>query len=77
MAMAEKSFASESQEATPERKQRVQVSIDPGLARQIKLIAAALDMSLPDWVNNQLRPIVATELPKVLDNLGLAKNTEK
>ncbi len=60
----------------PKRPKRHQVVLDPDLARKIGVIASALDMSIPDWVNNRLRPIADRELPAVLRELGLGDDKE-
>jgi predicted HicB family RNase H-like nuclease len=49
---------------------RVQVNIDGDLARKARLIAAAMGLSLPDYVNNKLRPIIDEELPAILEQMG-------
>jgi len=61
-------------EVSPDAKRakRYQVLLDPDIARKVAVIAGALDLSIPDWVNNRLRPIVERELPSVLKELGLA-----
>lgn len=58
-----------------ERK-RVQVNLDADLARKIGIIASSLDMSVPDYVNNRLQPIVDDELPRMMDGMGFTKKTE-
>lgn len=41
---------------------RRQVYLDPDLYRKANFIASALDVSLPDYVNARLRPIILAEL---------------
>jgi len=53
------------------RGKRYQVILDPDLVKKIGIIASALDISIPDWVNNRLRPIVEKELPEALLTLGI------
>jgi hypothetical protein len=40
------------------RPKRPQVLIDPEMYRKIGVVAAWLDVSIPDWVNNALAPLV-------------------
>lgn len=61
----------------PSRPKRHQVVLDPDLARMIGVIAAALDMSVPDWVNNRLRPIAQVELQVALKEMGLGDTPKK
>lgn len=62
------------EEVPPDSKKirRRQVELDLDLSRKVAVVAAALDMTVPDWVNNRLRPIVERELPAALRELGLA-----
>ena len=46
---------------------RRQVYLDDDLYRKGGMIAAALGVTLPDWVNNKLRPIIEAELPGILE----------
>lgn len=62
--MAKKKMEAEPE--APKRAKRYQVLLDADLARKIGAIASALDVTVPDWVNNRLRPIVAQEFPKAI-----------
>jgi antitoxin component of RelBE/YafQ-DinJ toxin-antitoxin module len=66
----------QAEEAMEEAK-RVQVYIDPDLAKKARVIASALGVSLPDYVNNKLRPIIERELPITLRELGVAVSDGK
>jgi antitoxin component of RelBE/YafQ-DinJ toxin-antitoxin module len=46
------------------------VSIDDDLIRKVRVIASSLGMTVPDYVNHRLRPVVDEELPRVLRQLG-------
>lgn len=50
---------------------RYSVTLDTDLTRKAGVIASALGISVPDYVNNRLRPIIEKELPKVLRTLGI------
>jgi hypothetical protein len=54
----------------PEDGKRRQVSIDDDLIRKVRVIASSLGMTVPDYVNHRLRPVVDEELPRVLRQLG-------
>lgn len=70
--MAKRCPAAEAEDA-----KRVQVTLDPDIAQKARIIAAALGMTLPDWVNNRLRPVADVELPEVMAELGFTKPKEK
>lgn len=53
-----------------QKQKRYQVTLDPDLVRKIGVIASLGDTSIPDWVNNALRPLVEKELPRALKKLG-------
>lgn len=62
------------QPAPPEpdaKPKRYSVTLDPGLTRKIGALAKLLDMSVPDYVNNRLPPLVEKELREVIDDMGL------
>lgn len=64
------------EEPEPPRRARRTVDLDPELARRIGVIASLLDISIPDYVNNRLRPIVDAELPEALRQMGLPRSQE-
>ncbi len=66
--MARKRPASEEQ--SDNKASRRQVTLDADLYRKAKVIAAALDVTMPDWINARLREVIDRELPAVLADLG-------
>lgn len=48
---------------------RYSVTIDADLVRKLKILAAADDVSPPDWVNNQLRKVVRSQWRATIDEL--------
>lgn len=56
---------------------RYSIVIDPALVRPLKMVAAGLEMSPPDYVNNRLREIVLRELPEALRQAGILDQIEK
>jgi hypothetical protein len=53
------------------RKKETVVLLDPSVARKVKLIAAALDVKIQDWVNNRLSEIVDAALEVAMKEMGL------
>lgn len=47
------------------------VQLDTDLHRKIGVIASWRGMSVPDYVNNMLLPIVAKEFPAAVEEMGL------
>ena len=65
-------------EQEPDKKpKRHQVILDADLARMVGVIASALDMSVPDWVNSRLKPLAEKELPLAMDMMGLTVQPKK
>lgn len=58
------------QVASDEEAKRKQVSIDDDLLRKVRVIASSLGMTVPDYVNHRLRPVVERELPEIMKQLG-------
>jgi predicted ArsR family transcriptional regulator len=54
------------------KRSRIQVDIDPDIKRKIDLIAAALQISPPSWLNNRLKTLVEDEYVRVMRGIGLA-----
>lgn len=48
------------------------VGLEPELHAKIGMLAAAQHLSVPEYVDLRLRPIVEKELPEVLRRMGLA-----
>lgn len=42
------------------------IRLDADLVQKARIIAVALKMSLPDYLEDRLRPLIEKELPKVL-----------
>ena len=54
-------------QATPKKRpKKFAVEIDDDLARKLRVVAGGLGVTVPDFVNNSLRPIVEARLPEVL-----------
>lgn len=62
-------MAKQSSENEDRRKRRL-VDLDDELARKLGVLASLTNQSVPDLVNNLLRPIVDQELPKAMAKLG-------
>lgn len=54
-------------------KQGEQVRLDPAMLRRARVIAAALGMSVNEWIYQRLNPIIEKELPTIWRELGLEK----
>jgi len=63
-------MAKKKPEAVEDEAKRKQVYIVDDLIRKVRVIASSLGMSVPDYVNHRLRPVVEEELPRVLRQLG-------
>lgn len=72
--MAKKKADTPAQADAGAEAKRKQVTLDQDLFRKASVIASAMGISLPDYVNNRLRPIIESELPDVLRQLGVLKS---
>jgi hypothetical protein len=50
-----------------------QVRMPKSLTRRARVIASALDISLPEYIEARLVPIIAGELPGILKELGMSE----
>ncbi len=53
------------------------VDLDLDLVPKVAMVAGALGMSIPSYVNNRLRTVVDAELPGILDAMGLGQCPKK
>lgn len=53
------------------------VIIDPDLVPRLKMVAAALGISGPNYVNTRLAKVINTELEAAIEEMGLGSKSKK
>lgn len=56
--------------ATPEKRKRFPVDLERELARKIGVIASWREVTVPQYVNQLLAPLVEEEFQKVVQEMG-------
>lgn len=57
----------------PKKPPTESVRVEKDVAKHARMVAAALDVSLPDYLSNTLRPIVEQQLREVMAGIGLRR----
>lgn len=59
--------------ARPEKPARYSVVIDAELVPKLKMLAVAIGVKVPDWVNSRLAELVEKELDEAMKKMGYRK----